>query len=346
MATSNSHLPLKTLLACPENLYWAWLKYQRHLQATHCWTDESRLACFEANLQAELDAIGAQFKRLTYRASPIRPLPLPSHDKKRELNGHIFDISVRDQVAWIAFVNVIGPGLDWQMPSWSYGGRLYRSSWEEGGRNTVAVSKNGCYRHSDGYLYRNSSRTWSLYQRHVFLTARAMADLLDPEDLDDSERKVFEQERYLEGRHQLPYLLHGYWSPENNHRVYRAQLSFNTTPSEGNLSTILDNLANFSTEFKPQIHQLASQLLDFRLDLDDWDQMKHAEFELSLLENGIDSIPEGLAVADFLKNIALMGVDNSITDHHISSGSTLQPGIQGKNISSLSFWPQPLLSFP
>ncbi|MBM9512583.1 hypothetical protein [Desulfogranum marinum] len=336
MVTSHTHLPLETLLACPENLYWAWLKYQQYLQATHCWTDESRLACFEANLQAELDAIGAQFKRLTYRASPIRPLPLPSHDKKRESNGHIFDISIRDQVAWIAFVNVIGPGLDWQMPPWSYGGRLYRSTWEEEKKNII-VSKNGRYRHSDGYLYRNSSLTWSLYQRHIFLTARAMAGLLDPEDLEDSERKVFEQERYFEGRQQLPYLLDGYWPSDDNHRVYRAQLSFNTTLSEGNLSTILDNLANFSTEFKPQIHQLASQLLDFRLDLDDWDQKKHAEFELSRVENSIDSIPEGLAVADFLKNIALMVVDSSITDHQIFSGSTLQPGIQGKNIAHFRF---------
>lgn len=336
MATSNARLPLETLLAAPENLYWAWLKYQRYLEATHCWIDESRLACFEANLQAELDAIGTQFKALSYRTSPIRPLPLPSYDKKRGSNEHVYDISIRDQVAWIAFVNIIGPGLDWQMPPWSYGGRLYRSSWEEE-KNGIVVSKNGCYRHSEGYLYRNASISWSLYQRHIFLTARAMAGSLEPEDLEEAERKVLEQEHHLSPRHQLPYLQEQYWSPENDHAVYLAQLSFNIDSLGGNLSTLLDNLASFSTEFKPQIHQLASSLLDFRLDLDDWNPTKHAAFGFLRAEDGIDSIPEGLMVADFLKNVALMAVEYSLADHQISSDATLQSDIQKKNIAHFRF---------
>jgi hypothetical protein len=128
----------------------------------------------------ELDAIARQFKRLTYQIEPIRPLPLPSHAGKNNAQaGLIYDISVRDQVAWIAFLNVIGPGLDAQMPPWSYGGRLHRSTWDEQ-KNGPVITRNGGYRHSSGRLYRNSPAAWSLYQRHIFLTDRAMAGLLVP----------------------------------------------------------------------------------------------------------------------------------------------------------------------
>ena len=82
MTTSNAGCSLETLLTSPQNLYWAWLKYQRYMQSVHTWIDDYRLSCFEANLQAELDAIARQFKRLTYRTEPIRPLPLPSHAGK------------------------------------------------------------------------------------------------------------------------------------------------------------------------------------------------------------------------------------------------------------------------
>lgn len=336
MVTTKVHHSLETVLASPENLYWAWLKYQQYLQGAHCWIDEARLACFEANLQAELDAIGAQFKALTYRTSSIRPLPLPSHDKKREPNRYIFDISVRDQVAWIAFVNIVGPGLDWQMPAWSYGGRLYRSSWDTVVDGST-VSKNGCYRHSNGYLYRNLNISWSLYQRHIFLTARAMVGLLDPSDLEAPERKVIDQEHHLYRKHKLPYLQEGYWSPQNDRKVYRAQLSFNTAPSAGNLAAILDNLVNFSPEFKPQIQQLASSLLDFRLDLDDWEAANQAEFEFLRLEHGMDCIPEGLAVADFLKNVALMAVDSSIAGQQSVTDPTLQPDVPENTIAHFRF---------
>src|SRR6056297_2969337 len=82
MTTSNAGCSLETLLTSPQNLYWAWLKYQRYMQSVHTWIDDYRLSCFEANLQAELDAIARQFKRLTYRTEPIRPLPHVSDSQR------------------------------------------------------------------------------------------------------------------------------------------------------------------------------------------------------------------------------------------------------------------------
>ena len=117
MTASNTCYSLTTLLTCPQNLYWAWLKYQRYTRSVHTSIDDYRLSCFEANLQEELDAIAHKFNGLTYRTDAVRPLPQPSHTiKNGKQTRFIYDISVRDQVAWIAFLNVIGPRLDCRMP--------------------------------------------------------------------------------------------------------------------------------------------------------------------------------------------------------------------------------------
>jgi len=44
-------MPLEQRLANPENLYWAWLKYRRHLQYVDFWFDEAEVSRFEANLR-------------------------------------------------------------------------------------------------------------------------------------------------------------------------------------------------------------------------------------------------------------------------------------------------------
>jgi len=44
-------MPLEQRLAIPENFYWAWLKYRRHLQYGDFWFDEAEVSRFEANLR-------------------------------------------------------------------------------------------------------------------------------------------------------------------------------------------------------------------------------------------------------------------------------------------------------
>jgi len=121
---------LKNLLLS-ENLHMAWAKVRRYYATTDAWYDELAVAKFEANLESELMSIRDQFSRGTYSLSPLLPLPQP---KKPDPDGHpkvrqAFWVQVRDQVAWAAFVNVIGPMLEEKMPTWSYGNRLYRPVW-------------------------------------------------------------------------------------------------------------------------------------------------------------------------------------------------------------------------
>lgn len=128
---NDPEITLENLLTRPENLYWAWNKFQRNIRYGNIVYDEIEVAQFEANLKQEFDRIIEQFKSLTYQMGAIRPLP---HPKKPDDNGDVqarqlFWIPVRDQVAWIAFVNIVGPWLEEKMPPWSYGNRLYRSVW-------------------------------------------------------------------------------------------------------------------------------------------------------------------------------------------------------------------------
>ena len=114
-----------------ENLHMAWAKVRRYYATTDAWYDELAVAQFEANLESEFMSIRDQFSRGPYSLAPLVPLPQP---KKADSEGNpkvrqAFWVQVRDQVAWAAFVNVIGPMLEEKMPTWSYGNRLYRPVW-------------------------------------------------------------------------------------------------------------------------------------------------------------------------------------------------------------------------
>ena len=128
-------------------------------------------------------------------------------------------MSVRDQVAWIALVNVIGPLLDSKMPAWSYGHRLYKAAWfEEQAEGTLRLEL-GPYRHSSGHLFRRFKHSWPLFRRHISLTARLMVNALEDEDqLDISERSAFQyadKPQFLESR---------YWDPPYSPKLYYASI--------------------------------------------------------------------------------------------------------------------------
>jgi hypothetical protein len=189
---------LKETLTFPENLYWAWEKVRRFYRSMDGWYDELAVAKFEANLEQELRRIAKDFDSGRYRMQPLRPLPQP---KKPDASGNpktrqAFWFTVRDQVAWTAYMNVVGPPLDQLMPPWSYGNRLYRSVWRDdaGERSKLHL---GRYRNSSGQIYRSFRHSWPLYRRHVYLTVRQMSSsrLPDEVDLGKAETTVLESER-------------------------------------------------------------------------------------------------------------------------------------------------------
>ncbi|MFQ5456283.1 MAG: hypothetical protein ACE5EA_08795, partial [Nitrospirota bacterium] len=117
-----------------ENLHWAWQKAKFFYKPGDTWFNEVEVLKFEANLNNELNKIKEQIENNNYEMSPIRPIAFPKSkdkDNDKPRTRQTFYISVRDQVTWLAVTNIIGPILDYKMPFWSYGNRLFISVFYE-----------------------------------------------------------------------------------------------------------------------------------------------------------------------------------------------------------------------
>ena len=213
-----------------ENLLWAWNKAKTLYRPGDIWFNEISVSNFEANLGNELENIKSQLIEGTYRLSPITPVAFPKGaDKNGPRTRQTFDIAVRDQVTWLAITNIIGPTLDYRMPFWSYGNRLFISvfyKFNEASKKDEI--KFGWYRNSSTHLYRNWNQSWPLYRRHVAITARIMANqklfLNNPAEFksekleDDKEAEVLEQNALLPEHLQVDYLKHDYWQEKKTIR--------------------------------------------------------------------------------------------------------------------------------
>lgn len=328
---NDPEITLENLLARPENLYWAWNKFQQNIRYGNILYDEIEVAQFEANLKQEFDRIIGQFKSLTYQMGAIRPLPYP---KKPDENGDAqarqsFWIPVRDQVAWIAFVNIVGPWLEEKMPAWSYGNRLYRSVWIEETEEDKHYVKLGWFRHTAGQIYRKFNQSWPVYRRHIFLTAKAMAKVLDPDDLDEPELRVLKAEKYFSDRDKLPYLKAGYWDGNSIKRddLYWAGIDFKKFYPNIRLNCVKSNLSTFSDHFPKEIKKLSRYLMRFSLDLRDYDETELSCLDLSTDQKFLKGIPVGLPVAGFLANVALLEVDKKVAENLIAQSNSGEPEI-------------------
>lgn len=161
-------------IADHNNLYWAWEKAKNLYKPGDIWFNELEVAAFEANLSEELAAIHYDILNGLYQLKAIEPVAYP---KGRDDNGartrQTFSVNVRDQVTWLAVVNIIGRNIDSKMPFWSYGNRLYISMfYDEDKVSGHSELKFGYYRNTTRNLFRKWSQSWPLYRRHINITAK------------------------------------------------------------------------------------------------------------------------------------------------------------------------------
>ena len=203
------------LLCSRDNLYWAWDKVQRYYKGIDGWYDELEVAQVELRLESELSLIEKQFRKQRYAMQPMRPLPQPKKPDRNKTpkTRQMFSPAVRDQIAWIAWTNVVGPLVDPLMPVWSYGNRLHRSVWFEEGDSRSRL-RIGPYRNTSGQIYRPFRQSWPVYRRHIYLTIRKMAKAKGSKlpELDPAEARMLEAETQdLEQDLRLPFLRDDYW---------------------------------------------------------------------------------------------------------------------------------------
>jgi len=305
-------------LTLPENLYWAWLKVRNAFRNGDSWFDELELAKFEANLEAELISIKKAFLSKNYKMNPIEPLPLP---KKPEENGiplirQAYWFSIRDQVAWMALINIIGPLLDYKMPKWSYGNRLYRPAWIDDKTGRLKI---GRYRHSSGNIYRKWRQSWPLFRRHIYFTVRFMSGITGLNDLSQTDKDHLQLELDLSEERRLPYLKNNYWDPKIK-SPHWASIDFKQFYPNVNTNILINNLRTYLDDFPERdfsvILNLFKQLLVFKIDFAGWSTEELFQYYNGKQHEKIASgIPVGLLVAGFLSNLAMLNIDTKVNGY-------------------------------
>ena len=314
-----------TQLTCSDNLYWAWNKVKKQYQKEALWVDQIALAGFEANLQNNLKSIAEDLQDNSYINKPIVPVLFPKKDNKVR---QLFEISVRDQVAWMALINVIGPVIDCKMQSWSYGSRLYRPVWYEYVEKNIndedkVIKKQHVdwYRHSSGHIYRKFKHSWPLFRKDIYLTFKHMSGNTSKDKGEKQREKDNDDAKpYLK----LKFLTNGYWE-NTSEKIYWAGIDFKKFYPSIQLDNVLDNIiqainrSSFMDETS-KIKSVLSCLMAYRItkiDLENYNN--HIDDEKIILKLDSDdryifpNIPTGHFAAPFLANVAMMKIDNIVS---------------------------------
>ena len=303
------------------NLRWAWEKVRRASTPGEAWIDEIELARFEVELERNLQSIAVEMRKGRYRLRPLRPMAFPKNSKQ---NGEpqvrqYFNVAVRDQVAWTAVVNVIGPYLDPLMPAWSYGNRLFRSIWVDTDDDGIRNRKIGRYRHSSGRIYLPFGQSWPVFRRHVYLATSAMTSKVGrstSSQLTEEDAEELDLQGRLKEEHQCPFVLKQYWNDRQpaagKESLFWCSVDLEKFYPSIKLESIRLNIVEFlPDDIKTEAEKLIDSMMRFKVDTntDRWSKEELAEIGLKARQRSFKSIPTGLYVAGFLANVGLLKVD-------------------------------------
>ena len=302
------------------NLSWAWGKVKNSSTPGDIWIDERALASFEVNLAEELASIAQDLRDGTYHITALRPMAFPKNpdgDGNPRVRQY-FHVSVRDQVTWVAVVNIVGPHLDRRMPAWSYGNRLYRSVWIEKDEYKNIDRKFGPYRHSAGKIYRPFRQSWPLFRRHVALSIAAANAGTGGELLVDAEESAeLEIQERLAARFQCRFVRREYWDQASS-KESKAALHWASVDLERFYPSIAINsccdaiVKRLPLEDQEQAKKTLSQISVLPLDLAGWSRQDLESIDLNTSRKTFHKIPTGLFVSGFLANAVLLDVDEEV----------------------------------
>lgn len=303
------------------NLRWAWEKVRREATPGDIWFDEIEMAGFELELESRLRGIGTALRKGRYRLAPLRPLPFPKHPDKygKPRIRQAFQLAVRDQVAWTAVINVVGPYVDDRMPAWSYGNRLYRSIWVKEDTDGIRRRLIGNYRHASGRLFLPFSQSWPIFRRHVYLSTRAMTSGAIQPGTDERTKEELELQESLNEERRCPFVRSQYWKdkrPEGSDLpLYWCSIDLEKFYPTLRLAPVRDNIVEaLPSEWQKDAGRLLESMLRFPLDTCEWDLDQLKKMDLRPANRTFRHIPTGLYVAGFLANAGLLKVDAEVVN--------------------------------
>ena len=303
-----------------ENLHWAWEKAKHFYQQEEYWYDKLELERFSANYESEIQKIVTDILNGSYRLTPIRPIffPKSADGEEAPCNRQMFYIAVRDQLVWLAVVNVIGKYYDQQMPYWSYGNRLYMSMFPKGKSSTGKVIWGyGPYRNSTAHTYQSFQQSWPRFRRDVYLTSKIMSGQTDR--LKIEEKEDIQNDLAQRSLRKVQYKDTNFWnSLVRFEKIYWCNIDLSKFYPSLKISFIKKGFNAFDeflrqTQDYNKVVELLNALLAFNLNFDGFPSDTSFEcIQLSTSDVNFDGIPTGLFVAGFLANIAMLPTDYSI----------------------------------
>jgi len=296
-------------LSSYENVVWAWYKLLSYYRQSEVWYDELELANFELQLDNELASLSEDLGSGKYAPKPIRPLPYPKRNADGNLEARqFFWISIRDQLAWLAYLNVIGAELDSQMPAWSYGNRLFRSTIVKESESAAPRFISGPYRNTRGHTYRPFKQSWPLYRRHVLL---ALKKLIRPGlkvAWEEREEQLLSAEKELGASEKLAYLRDDYWDHYSK-TVYWCSFDIEKFYPSIALETVRKTILSRSEIATSIGSTFLESLTRFEIDRRGWSRSDLRSIGIPEARY-LPVIPTGLIAAGFLANIAMLPVDD------------------------------------
>jgi hypothetical protein len=300
-----------------QNLFWAWEKVKFAIRSGDVWYDEYAVSNFELNISNELDRIIDSIKVGNYRLEEIKPVGYPKtglDDKSNPRTRQMFEVSIRDQLVWVAVVNIIGPIIDEEMPFWNYGNRLYIPTFIEEDKEHGKSVKFGWYRNTAGFLYRKWEQSWPRFRRNITITVKQMTK----KKLDDSELEDVRINSRIDGnafKHlRCKYIDNDYWDGNSAEKVFWASVDFEKFYPTSNILSVKQNLIAYLVDqgIEESFRTLIDALCDFKVDLTGWSAEECMSIGLSINDDRYGNIPTGLFVAGFLANVLLLEIDNQL----------------------------------
>lgn len=259
------------------NLRWAWEKVRHEATPGDIWFDQVELAGFELELERNLQNIATEFRKGKYRLSPLRPMPFPKNPDKdgNPRVRQVFQVAIRDQVAWTAVVNVVGPHVDNKIPPWSYGNRLYRSIWIEEDEQGCKRRRIGRYRHSSGHIYLPFRQSWPIFRRHVYLATRAMVIHEKLPGMDERTQEEMDIQQTMADEYKCPFIKSDYWQarrPEGCEKeLFWCSIDLEKFYPTINLSVVQSNIVGqLPSGWQTDATKLLKSMLRFQMDRREW----------------------------------------------------------------------------
>lgn len=318
---------LKSKFLNQENFYLAFKKLSNYYNQSNEWFDLIELSDYEANLQTNLSKLILKLTEENYSPNRIEPLPFPKRNKDKEQRIRpYFKIDVEDQIVWIAIVNVIGRFLEPKMPFWSYGNRLYQPIWyDEDKKGRIKVNK-GSVVNSSPNFYKQWNQSWPQYRRNILLTIKVMANgsSFKEADLDEEKLREIYRNEEINNFSNNSYLDKNTWSNKKTSKLYWAGLDFKKFFPSIKSELVIQNLKKCIVRDNGEprddtglIFNLIEKMLSFPLKTDNWKEDELTNENTVGLKNTdtFDGIPTGLLVSGFLANVAMIDIDEQLTQY-------------------------------